>query len=84
MKGPQGQKRPGDVVGCAVKVMKLATGEIVEQLEARTAGQELGRRGGRERAKRHTHEQLSALAKQGAAKRYARERARLTKKLLQD
>jgi len=27
-KGPKGQKRPGDVVGNAVKVMKIATGEI--------------------------------------------------------
>jgi IS1 family transposase len=34
-KGPQGQKRPGDVIGAAVKVAKIATGEI-----------ELGRKGG--------------------------------------
>ena len=27
-KGPQGQKRPADVVGCAVTVAKIATGEI--------------------------------------------------------
>ena len=25
MKGPQGQKQPGDVVGCAVTVAKVAT-----------------------------------------------------------
>jgi hypothetical protein len=27
-KGPQGQKRPGDVVGAAVMVAKIATAEI--------------------------------------------------------
>jgi len=27
-KGPQGQKRPADVIGAAVQVMKIATGEI--------------------------------------------------------
>ena len=26
--GPQGQRRPADVVGCAVHVAKIATGEI--------------------------------------------------------
>ena len=26
-KGPKGQKRPADVIGNAVKVMKIATGE---------------------------------------------------------
>lgn len=29
-KGPQGQKRPGDVIGAAVMVAKIATGEIDE------------------------------------------------------
>lgn len=29
-KGPQGQKRPADVTGAAVKVMRIATGEEPE------------------------------------------------------
>ena len=33
-KGPQGQKRPADVVGCAVHVAKIATGEIEETASA--------------------------------------------------
>ncbi len=28
--GPQRQKRPGDVVECAVRVAQIATGETVE------------------------------------------------------
>ena len=29
-KGPKGQKRPANVVGCAVTVAKISTGEIEE------------------------------------------------------
>ena len=29
-KGPQGQKRPADAVGCAVQVARIATGEEQE------------------------------------------------------
>ena len=31
--GPKGQKRPADVIGNAVKVMRIATGEEVEELD---------------------------------------------------
>ena len=31
-KGPKGQKRPADVIGNAVHVMRIATGEIEETL----------------------------------------------------
>ena len=48
LKGPQRQSRPGDVIGCAVHVAKIATGEIPEETKptvpARAAG---GKRGGR-------------------------------------
>jgi hypothetical protein len=27
-RGPKGEKRPADVIGAAVKVMRIATGEI--------------------------------------------------------
>ena len=32
-KGPQGQKRPADVIGNAVKVMRIVTGEEEEEYE---------------------------------------------------
>ncbi len=35
-KGPKGERRPADVIGNAVKVMRIATGEIPEQLETRS------------------------------------------------
>ena len=32
-KGPKGEKRPTDVIGAAVKVMKIVTGEIEEDID---------------------------------------------------
>jgi len=32
-KGPKGQKRPADVIGNAVKVMQIATGEAEEDID---------------------------------------------------
>lgn len=29
-KGPKGEKRPADVIGAAIKVAKIATGEVEE------------------------------------------------------
>jgi hypothetical protein len=43
-KGPQGQKRPADVIGTAVRVMKIATGEATE--DTPEGGTEYARKGG--------------------------------------
>jgi hypothetical protein len=52
-KGPQGQKRPADVIGNAVRVMRIATGEETEDADsAKSAAAELGSRGGKARAAR--------------------------------
>lgn len=32
-KGPKGEKRPADVIGNAIKVAKIATGEEEEEIE---------------------------------------------------
>ena len=40
-RGPKGQKRPADVIGKAVKVMRIATGE--EEDDATEEGPGLGR-----------------------------------------
>ena len=52
-KGPQGQKRPADVIGNAVKVMRIATGEEEEEYEddgKDPAAKALGAKGGKARA----------------------------------
>lgn len=48
---PKGEKRPADVIGNAVHVMKIATGEIEETTpEPKSVAAELGSKGGKARA----------------------------------
>jgi hypothetical protein len=74
--GPKGQKRPADVIGNAVKVMRIATGEKVEELPADDgkdkAAQALGRKGGAAQAKAMTPERRAEIAKKAADKRWAK------------
>jgi hypothetical protein len=71
-KGPQGQKRPADVIGAAIMVAKIATGEIEDT--KRSAGTEANRkgglRGGKARAKVLSPAKRKAIAKKAAAKRW--------------
>ena len=72
-RGPKGEKRPADVIGAAVKVMKIATGEIEEQIDddgKNKAAVELGRKGGKARAKKLTAEQREEIARLGAEARW--------------
>lgn len=75
-KGPKGQKRPADVIGNAVHVMRIATGEI-EESTADESGKNaaavvLGRMGGKARAKSLSKKRRAEIAKQAAAKRWSR------------
>lgn len=75
-KGPKGEKRPADVIGAAVKVMRIATGEETEDGPETTddgkdkAAQSLGRRGGKARAEKLSAKKRSEIAKKAAAKRW--------------
>jgi hypothetical protein len=73
-RGPRGEKRPTDVIGNAVKVMQIATGEETEELSdsAKSAASELGARGGKARAARMTPERRAEIARKAAAKRWQR------------
>jgi hypothetical protein len=72
-KGPQGQKRPADVVANAVKVMRIATGEETEDLpddSKSAAAKELGAKGGRKRAESMTPERRAEIARKAAESRW--------------
>lgn len=78
-KGPKGQKRPGDVIGAAVMVAKIATGEIVECVEddgKNKEAQALGRLGGAARAKSMTAKKRKEIAKNAGLIRWAAEHKR--------
>jgi hypothetical protein len=73
--GPKGQKRPADVIGNAVRVMQIATGEAEETRDDAgkdKAAQEMGRKGGAARAKNMTPERRAEIARKAAAKRWGR------------
>ena len=70
-RGPQGQKRPADVVGNAVRVMRIATGEETEEVDSvKSAAAELGSRGGKARAAGMSPERRQEIARRAAAKRW--------------
>ena len=73
-KGPQGQKRPADVIGAAVMVGKIATGEIEDKARdpSTEANRKGGLKGGRARAKALSPKQRSAIAKRAAKARWGR------------
>ena len=75
-KGPQGQKRPADVIGNAVRVMKIATGQREEEYSddgKNKAAKALGAMGGKARASKLTSEQRSEIARKAAAARWAKD-----------
>ena len=73
--GPRGEKRPADVIGAAVMVAKIATGEIEEELEPERdteTQREAGWKGGKARAESLTPEQRAEVAKKSAAARWGK------------
>ena len=75
-RGPKGERRPADVIGAAVKVMRIATGEEPEDYgpEDRKdpAAKALGRKGGEARAAKMTPERRAEIAKAAAKSRWSR------------
>lgn len=74
-KGPKGEKRPADVIGNAVKVMRIATGEDSETAPddgKNKAAQELGRMGGAARAKSMSAKRRKEIAKKAASSRWGK------------
>ena len=72
--GPKGERRPADVIGNAVKVMRIATGEEIETIQADDgkdpAAKALGKKGGAARAKSMTPERRAEIARMAAEKRW--------------
>jgi len=76
-RGPKGEKRPADVIGAAVKVMRIATGEEPEdygptpESEGKDpAAVALGRKGGKARATAIGKERRKEIARQAAEIRW--------------
>lgn len=77
-KGPKGEKRPADVIGNAVLIGRIATGEVEDTPSddgKDKAAQELGRKGGKARAEGMAPERRAEIAKAAAAKRWGPDRS---------
>jgi len=73
LKGPQGQRRPADVISNAVKVMRIATSEEEEDAPSTaSAAAQLGKLGGAARTRNLTPEKRAEIAKKAAATRWGR------------
>src|SRR5260370_25310527 len=76
-RGPKGEKRPADVIGAAVMVGRIATGEIEEGTPPPDDGKDpaavaLGRKGGKARAAGMTDRRRKDIAKKAAQKRWGK------------
>jgi acyl-CoA reductase-like NAD-dependent aldehyde dehydrogenase len=74
--GPKGQKRPGDVIGAAIKVARIATGEEEDTPPddgKDPAAKALGAKGGRKRAENMTPERRKEIARKAAEKRWSKD-----------
>ena len=70
-KGPQGQKRPADVVSAAVLIGRIATGDAKDTVPTpKSAAAEMGSKGGKARAESMTAERRAEIAKKAAKKRW--------------
>ena len=75
--GPNGEKRPADVVGCAVTVMRIATGEEQDMINSENGKRSSrhphqgkrkgGKVGGAARSRKLTTEQRSEIVQTAAA-----------------
>lgn len=73
-KGPKGEKRPADVIGNAIKIARIATGEEDEALTEDgkdKAAVSLGKRGGKARAEKLPSQRRAEIAKKAAKIRWA-------------
>ena len=68
--GPQGQKRPADVIGAAIMVAKIATGEVTETPRPKSGRVRSGAAGGNARASKLNDTEKREIAKKAAAVRW--------------
>ena len=69
-KGPQGQHRPADVIGCAVAVARISVGEADDDRYTAPGRRRSGETGGRARADNLSAARKKEIARKAAAARW--------------
>lgn len=70
-RGPRGENRPADVIGCAINVARIATGEVEDDRYSASGRQRSGQAGAQVRAERLTPERRAEIAKKAAVARWS-------------
>ena len=68
--GPKGEKRPSDVIGGAIKVARIATGEVEDERRESSGKVRSGLAGAKARAEKMSAEDRSAVARKAAGARW--------------
>jgi hypothetical protein len=74
-RGPKGERGPRDVIGNAVHVIRIATGEIQDTITddgKNAAAVALGRRGGQARAEGLSRKRRKEIARKAAQSRWSK------------
>lgn len=69
-KGPRGESRPADLIGTAVMVARIATGEVEEETREPSGKVRSGLAGAKARAESMSAEERSAVARKAAGARW--------------
>lgn len=68
--GPRGERRPADVIGCAVAVARLSVGDTSEAIKEPSGRVRSGHAGATARKENLTTAQRQTIAKKAAAARW--------------
>ncbi len=69
-RGHRGETRPSDVIGCAIMVGKIATGEIEEKLKPKSGRVRSGHAGAKARSEKLTGKERKNIAQKAARSRW--------------
>lgn len=69
-KGPKGEKRPADVIGCAVQVARLSVGLETEELRELSGRVRSGHAGAKARVRSLSEDRRREIAKSAAETRW--------------
>lgn len=77
-KGPNGQKRPADGIGCAIAVGKIATGDFEEEVAYAVSKSERASAGGKARAQHLSKDERHSIARAAAKARWNERSEKMT------
>jgi hypothetical protein len=69
-RGPRGERRPADAIGCAITVARLSVGDASEELKEPSGRVRSGHAGAKARAEKLTAHKRSEIAKKAAEGRW--------------